>query len=189
MTGSPIVNDPVSTTCARPSRRALSFKEYTTMTDTTNTPDTTDIANSDWEAKRAVHERLHAELQPRNKSALFDALNAAGISQVVVSFDGSGDSGQIEGIEIESSTAMDTLPDVRIVIFHAVWGQTEPGCKECSLADVIETVAYDCLHQKHSGWEDNEGAYGEFTFDVATRTVRLDFNARFIDSVYSQDVF
>jgi hypothetical protein len=159
------------------------------MTDITNTPITADNANSDWEAKRAVHERLHAELQPRNKAALFDALDAAGIIQVVLTFDGSGDEGQIEDTEIESTTGMDTLPEVKIGILHAVWGQAEPQCKERSLADLIETVAYDCLAQKHSGWEDGEGAYGEFTFDVATRTVKLDFNSRFIDSEYSQDVF
>lgn len=159
------------------------------MTNTTNTPTTADNANSDWEVKRAVHERLHAELQPRNNAALFDALDAAGITQLVVSFDGAGDSGQIEDIEIESNAGLDAVPDVKIGIYRAVWGQTEPICQECNLADLIENVAYDCLEQKHSGWENGEGAYGEFTFDVATRTVRLDFNSRFVDSEYSQDVF
>jgi hypothetical protein len=34
----------------------------------------------------------------------------------------------------------------------------------------------------HGGWQDNEGAYGALTIDVATRTATLDFNARIIES-------
>src|SRR3546814_5572861 len=38
-----------------------------------------------------------------NKAALFDVLTAVGITSVVVSFDGYGDSGQIEGIEARNA--------------------------------------------------------------------------------------
>ena len=37
------------------------------------------------------------------------------------------------------------------------------------------------LEQTHGGWENNDGAYGEFTFDVAERTIKLDFNERISD--------
>ncbi|OZA04478.1 MAG: hypothetical protein B7Y02_16365, partial [Rhodobacterales bacterium 17-64-5] len=47
------------------------------------------------QAEQAVRE---AELRPANKDRLFDALTAAGISHVTVTFDGEGDSGQIESI-------------------------------------------------------------------------------------------
>jgi len=42
------------------------------------------------QAEQAVRE---AELRPANKDRLFDALTAAGISHVTVTFDGEGDSG------------------------------------------------------------------------------------------------
>jgi hypothetical protein len=39
------------------------------------------------------------------------------------------------------------------------------------------------------GWEDNEGAYGEFTFDIANRKIKLDYNERYTGSHNSQHVF
>ena len=30
----------------------------------------------------------------------------------------------------------------------------------------------------HDGWENSDGAYGDFTFDVAERTITLDYNER-----------
>ena len=46
-------------------------------------------------AERAA--RIEA-LRPGNKDRLFDGLTAAGITHVTVTFDGAGDSGQIESI-------------------------------------------------------------------------------------------
>lgn len=42
--------------------------------------------------------RLAEEAMPANKTALFDALATAGITRVVIVFDGAGDSGQIEDV-------------------------------------------------------------------------------------------
>ena len=159
------------------------------MTNATNTLLTVDDANSDWETKQAALERLYAELKPRNKTVLFDALAAAGVTHVVVSFDGYGDSGQIESIEAKAGDNIVNLPGVQIEIHRAHWGMSEPECLVLTLSDAVHQLAYDCLEEKHAGWENNEGAFGEFTFDVAARTATLDFNWRFIDSEHSQDVF
>ena len=35
-----------------------------------------------------------------------------------------------------------------------------------------------------SGWENNEGGYGEFIFDVAANTIELDMNIRIETSEY-----
>ncbi|MEK8121629.1 DUF6878 family protein [Methylocystis sp. IM4] len=50
-------------------------------------------------------------------------------------------------------------------------------------------MVYRFLERSHSGWEDGEGAYGEFTFDVSARAITLDYNERFIDSLNSQHNF
>jgi hypothetical protein len=160
------------------------------MTDITKTPITADNANSDWEAKRAVHERLHAELQSRNKAALFDALAAAGVTFVLVSFDGCGDSGQIENIEVKAGEDIGALPAGEIEIARAEWGsKSQPQRATVSIRDAVEQLAYDFLTDTHHGWEDNEGSYGEFTFDVAARTITLDHNERYIESTNHQYVF
>jgi hypothetical protein len=53
----------------------------------------------------------------------------------------------------------------------------------------IERLAYHLLERTHCGWENNDGAYGDFTFDVAERTITLDYNERYTASEYSQHVF
>jgi hypothetical protein len=159
------------------------------MTNTSDTAPSTDSLPSDWEAKRAARDRLHAELHPRNKAALFDVLAAAGVTLVTVSFDGYGDSGQIQNIEVKAADTVVAMPAGEVDIARAEWGQAEPERSVVSVADAIERLAYDLLEQTHCGWEDNDGAYGDFTFNAAARTITLDYNERYTASKYSQHVF
>jgi hypothetical protein len=159
------------------------------MTDAVNATPNTNADFSDWETKTAVHDRLRAELQPLNKAALFDALAAAAVTHVLVSFDGYGDSGQIESIEAKAGDATVAMPHANVEIIRAVWDQAEPERSTVSLADAVEQLAYDFLEQTHDGWENCDGAFGEFTFNVATRSITLDYNERITDSEYSQHVF
>ena len=159
------------------------------MTNASDIPSAENIAPSDWDTKRAAQDRLHAELQPLNKAALFDALAAAGVTLVVVSFDGYGDSGQIENVEVKAGDAVVAMPEGTIEIAEAVWDQPEPDRSAIGIADVIERLVYDLLTDTHCGWENNDGAYGDFTFDVAERTITLDYNERYTTSDYSQHVF
>ena len=159
------------------------------MTDSIDTTPTTDASLSDWEAKSAAQGQLHAELQPLNKTALFDALAVAGVTLVVVSFDGYGDSGQIENVEVKAGDTVIAMPEGTIEIAEAVWDQIEADRSTISIADAIERLVYDLLTDTHCGWENNDGAYGDFTFDVAERTITLDYNERYTASDNSQHVF
>ena len=71
----------------------------------------------------------------------------------------------------------------------AVWGHAEPERTVMSIRDAIERLAYDFLEETHDGWENSDGAYGDFIFDVAERTITLDYNERHMESDYSQHVF
>lgn len=159
------------------------------MTNASDIPTADDSAPSDWETRRAVQDSLQAELQPLNKAALFDALAIAGVTLVVVSFDGYGDSGQIENVEAKAGDTVVAMPNGTIEIADAVWDQIEPDRSAISIADAIERLVYDFLTDTHCGWENNDGAYGDFTFDVAERTITLDYNERYTASDYSQHVF
>jgi hypothetical protein len=160
------------------------FKE-TIMTEQPSFP-SLPAAEDDSMSDRIVRNRLCAELRFQNKTGVFDALAAAGLATVVVSFDGYGDSGQIERLEVEG--AVDTLPVATVEIATSIWGEREPQRQSMSLADAIEKLVYDFLGGAHDGWEDNDGAYGEFTFDVADRTISLDYNERYSASVnYSHE--
>lgn len=131
-----------------------------------------------------------AALRPANKSAVFAALAGAGIATVTVSFDGYGDSGQIESIEARDAADTDIpLPDQTIGIVAIVWGQSEPESRPMTLTEAIEHLAYDALSETHGGWENNEGAYGEFVFDVAAQEIRLDYNERITASEFYSHTF
>ena len=128
---------------------------------------------------------LAEEALPRNKAALFDALAVAGITSVVVTFDGVGDSGQIESIDARTGDAAAVLPICDTEIATPAWDGSELHCRTLPLGEAIEQLAYAFLEETHGGWENNEGAFGEFTFDVPERTIRLDYNERVESSEYS----
>ena len=134
------------------------------MTDTTNT------------SSAAPAEDIRA----RNNQILFAALAEAGIHRVTVEYDGSGDSGQIDTIETWNADN-DRMPlplEPRIQ-----FASENPGSlpAEYNLDAAIETIAWDYLYDLHCGWENNDGAYGTFVFDVPARTLTLEHNERYTE--------
>jgi hypothetical protein len=161
------------------------------MTENPITPDATDAGSGYF--RYLAQERAYAErneaLRPANKAALFDALVEAGITLVTVRFDGEGDSGQIEEIDALCGEAPAELPSDEIAIAEPVWGSPEVRHVSLSVCDAIETLAFNLLEETHSGWENSDGAYGDFTFDVESRTITLAYNQRHMESDYSEHVF
>jgi hypothetical protein len=137
---------------------------------------------SDFENSYARHRDLRANANALNKAVVFDALAAAGITSVVAEFDGGGDSGQIDDILAYAGDNRVDFPSTNIKLHSADWGQQELCAKEASHYDAVEDLCYGFLEQTHAGWENNDGAYGQFTFDVAGRKIELDFNGRFTDT-------
>jgi len=135
-----------------------------------------------FDQKQREYARRAEELLAANKVVLFDSLAVAGIETVTVIFDGYGDSGQIERIDVEPGEGTILLPSDRIEIARTAWRSPEIERQTQAVHEAIEALVYDFLRQTHSGWEINDGAYGEFTFDVAERTIKLDYNERYTSS-------
>src|SRR5271155_5281996 len=112
-----------------------------------------------WQQQERELARIAKKVLPANKKALFDALAAAGITTVIVNFDGCGDSGQIEMIEARAGDDVIPLPKVQIEIASAVWGSATIERQTRPMEEAIEIIVYDVLNQKHGGWENNDGAY------------------------------
>ncbi|WP_298193076.1 DUF6878 family protein [Novosphingobium sp.] len=148
------------------------------MTDTTQAAIDMDSLMS----KYAAWEAAAAALIPDNKARLFAFLASANITRVTVRFDGEGDSGQIEDITAYAGDAQVALPGGKVASLDLPYGQIEPVERWHSAELALETMAYDLLKEKHDGWENSDGAYGEFTFDVAAGTITLDYNERFMSS-------
>lgn len=127
------------------------------------------------------HREALAKANEHNKTALFDALAVAGIISVTAEFDGEGDSGQIESVVACTGDAHVPLPATQVRLQHSSRQYDRVATTTSPLPEAIETLCYSYLEQEHGGWENNDGAFGTFEFDVARRTIRLEFNGRFTD--------
>lgn len=126
--------------------------------------------------------RQLAELRDTKKGILFDALERASIACVRVSFDGGGDSGQIETIDADDPGGCQVpLPDETVPYLHRGYGDDAVRTDVRTVQEAVEAMVYACLEETHPGWENNDGADGNVTFDVATRTITLEHNQRFLD--------
>jgi len=124
-----------------------------------------------------------------NKTAVFDALAAANITQVLVEFDGVGDSGQVETVTAFRGKVQIAFPSTTIALQQASWGSTELRCIEEKLSQAIETLCYDYLEETHDGWENNDGAFGEFSFSVEEREIELEFHDRYTATLTENHTF
>lgn len=132
------------------------------MTDTTETTTPTD------------------DVRARNKAIVFAVLAEAGVHRVTVDYDGSGDSGQIENVEAWTA-ANERIPFLSEPRIQMVSENPDHPPIERNLEAAVESVAWDYLDDLYSGWENNDGAFGSFVFDVPARTVTLEHNERFTD--------
>ena len=142
--------------------------------------------SKDFDTLLQRHNKALLEANTLNKASVFDALATAGVNTVIVTFDGEGDSGQIQDITADDSAQ---IPDTRIELLQTEWGTGKLDSAQSTLRSAIETLCYDYLSQEHDGWENNDGAFGEFTFSMADRTIALEFNGRFSDFHTSSHTF
>jgi hypothetical protein len=92
-------------------------------------------------------------------------LKEAGVKVVLVNYDGCGDSGQIESVTYlgAGGKAVDLTAEVTITEEH--------------LTDLF----YDLLETRHPGWENNDGAWGEFQWNLSSDELHHSHNERFTD--------
>lgn len=128
-------------------------------------------------------ERRRAAARAAMKPALFKALADADITLLTVYFDGEGDDGGIQEIDARAGDASAKLPNV--TIDYLLPGPPgEPPCPHSyPLAEAVEEFVYDALSSTLSdGWMNNEGGFGDITFDVAAQTVTMDYHERYTET-------
>lgn len=158
------------------------------MTDDSSTPGS-GFDSASWLARDQQFVKLCKSVLAENKAALFDVLANARIDTVEVTFNGYADSGQVDEAVIDGEGADADLRLINIEIARVGWGSPAVVRETLSVKDAIEKLVYDLLQQTYGGWEINQGAYGDFLFDVGDRTVTLNFNERIETSEYTQHVF
>jgi hypothetical protein len=145
--------------------------------------------------KKADRVKYHSNL-------LFDTLAKTKVSSIEVSFEGCGDSGQIEAVDytdangkgIDEAYLNKTIVKGSEKTSYHKWDEKKKEmvlteAKEGNVREIIEEICYDKLGASHGGWEINEGSYGTFHFDVAARKVNLEFNERIEEVRTSEESF
>ena len=135
-----------------------------------------------FDASQLAHQTLSTTAMAQNKDTLFAAMRAAGITEIIVTFDGAGDSGQVEDIDARCGGTAVPMPDTEITLAQVSWGVTEIATNTMSLSEAVESLAYDLLSDSHGGWENCDGAFGQFHFDAEAGTILLNYNERFTSS-------
>ena len=121
-----------------------------------------------WEAVLARLEKDREE-KAKNLAVTRDNLRSMlmglGVTKVQGEYDGYGDSGNTECVSVEpSSVAIDETLDQTLANF--IW---------------------DMAYQQSPGFENNDGAFGTFAWDVTKDTISIEHNERFTD--YNSTVF
>jgi hypothetical protein len=128
-----------------------------------------------------------------NRDFVFDILEREGIASFEVEFDGSGDSGQVEGISLDKKLLEKKITGCRVkngTRWNPETNTSSPIWNEdVSLKSLIEGVCYDVLEENFGGWEINDGSYGTFTFDVKKRKASLTMNERVMEVNTSEHKF
>lgn len=142
-----------------------------------------------WLAKDREYASQAAVVRAQNKTALFDVLAQHGIASITVTFDGCGDTGQIENVEVAGDGEGVELPPDMLELQRASWGMPDLAVVRLSTHAAIEALVYDLLEETHAGWENNDGAYGTFRFDTAERAITLEYNERRTETDYFEHEF
>jgi hypothetical protein len=131
-----------------------------------------------------------------NKEQASSFMKKHGIHHAVLEFDGSGDSGQIESIELigENKEALEELLLEKVPVWktvHKCVGQKwtrETESQKLDFSDLLESIAYDCLGSRFGGWEINSGSYGTITIKKDGSGC-IEFNERIESTEYSEHNF
>ena len=149
------------------------------------TSDASQSPSTNWwhkyEEERLRRSQLLKSLLPGNKAALFDELRKAGITSITVTFDGYGDSGQIEQTIASAGQNQTALPNASITLLTPKDDVSGYDSQTATVADAVEELVYLLLEDTWDGWEINDGSEGTFVFDVASEAISLEFNKRFSD--------
>jgi len=138
--------------------------------------------------------KAKADNKNKNKELLCALMKTLGITNIAVEFDGSGDSGQVEGVTVVPATKQDEFDNAQTKVFrtncfYSVAGnRTEQEEVSCSAPELAEDFAYEVLEHHHDGWEINEGAYGTIIIHPDGKGA-IEYHQRVVETEYEETQF
>lgn len=123
-----------------------------------------------------------------NLRRILPVLRQNGIAHIIVSFDGSGDSGSIEDIAFEPADRLQNPGNIQTehlvtesILDDGIW-LSRVSIQQTTLEEAIRTLTDDYLSEVDVNWYDNDGGFGSLEIDVGQGTVSLEVNCRYTES-------
>lgn len=128
------------------------------------------------------------------KQTILTALTGLHAHKVEVSYNGSGDSGQVEDVTVtdEADTPL-PIDQVNVTIPKSrhVWKGEGFECvtesETVSLGEALKDFVYEWLEVNQPGWELNEGSTGTLTIDLAEQQWRFNHCSYYTES-YTEEI-
>lgn len=143
-----------------------------------------DEPNIDEILARMHRERDEAQKRSADRlKALCDPLARIGIQYIVWTYDGSGDSGDIEDQSIYDTNNNEVSEEAFFNLVAQLPENEQPlFIGEHKMRDDV----YELLP---SGYENNDGGFGEVHLDVENKKIRVEHNQRYTETNYSEEEF
>jgi hypothetical protein len=104
-----------------------------------------------------------ADFTKQHVQNLFAQLKLLNVNSFEIEFDGSGDSGQIEGVTFyDTSIEVMDIPEDTISWVYTAYGQ-EPKDTKVTIHKAVEDLGYQMLEESGHDWYNNEGGYGRIS--------------------------
>lgn len=123
-----------------------------------------------------------------NRDRLLAALAVLGVHEVVVAYEGGGDSGDVSEVSVEPSELLAKLRTETVQLCCRI-GELKDGHYQYHTADqsmslyrAISNFTLDWVEDTHGGWEIDEGGNGFVTLDVVAGTLKLQHTEYFTES-------
>ena len=123
-------------------------------------------------------------------SKALTTLKELGATEIVIYFDGSGDSGSIESVSIRQSDGkpvpnLDDLfvnyPVEKSQYINGEWFN-DVEIKQMPIADALEKYTYDELERTDVDWYNNDGGFGELRIELSDDiSIELEVNQRYTE--------
>lgn len=119
----------------------------------------------------------------KNEAQLYAMLVALGITEVVVYFEGSGDSGSIDNIrttpivDLKAHSILIAVRDGGKNFVNGEWVSPPLEEREVKLETAITTIVYDWLESTGVDWYNEDGGFGTWIWN-APDTITFEINVR-----------
>lgn len=125
-----------------------------------------------------------------SRDVLMSELARLGVKKAIVEYSGSGDSGQIDSIDLfdddsaEPNKLLEMVTNIKIKSRHGTWesGEWKVTEKEefATVQNALDEFCNQAIDERHGGFENNDGGQGEFVFDVDSNTIKYEHSDNII---------